>query len=69
MTQGAGDGLACALSLKHACPNESLLIGRVREMAARELITLNQCAVIPAIPYSPSGKVRVGDISSRLARM
>lgn len=69
MAQGAGGGLACALSLKNNCPNEPNLIGKVRQLAAQESVTLDQCAVIPAIPYSPSGKVRVGDISSLLARM
>ena len=62
-------GLACALSLRHACPNESDLIATVRQLAAQESVTLEKCAVIPAIPYSPSGKVRANDISSMLARM
>lgn len=69
MAQGTVGGLTCALSLKHGCQNESNLIHEVRQLAALEAVTLDQCAVIPAIPYSPSGKVRVGDISSLLARM
>ena len=69
MAQGASGRLACAVTLKHACPNELTLIGKVRQLAAHESVTLDPCAVIPAIPYSPSGKVRVGYISALLARI
>jgi acyl-coenzyme A synthetase/AMP-(fatty) acid ligase len=61
-------GLACAVSLKTACPNEPILIDKVRSLAALESITFEKCAVVPSIPYSPSGKVRVAEVGALLTQ-
>lgn len=58
-----GPGLACAVHLQRPCPDESRLLERVRDLAAAASVTFAACAVLAAIPYSPSGKVRVADIA------
>lgn len=63
---GPAPGLACALSLKKACNDEPILIEKIRTLAALESVTFEKCAVLPAIPYSPSGKVRVTDVGAFL---
>lgn len=64
--RGAAPGLACALSLKKACKDEPILIDKVHTLAALESVTFEKCAVIPSVPYSPSGKVRVAELGALL---
>ena len=63
-----GPGFACAVNLHRPCPNQARLLERVRGLAADEAVDLGDCAVLAAIPYSPSGKVRVADIARLIAR-
>lgn len=63
-----GPGFACAMNLRRPCPNQARLLERVRGLAADEAVDLGECAVLAAIPYSPSGKVRVADIARLIAR-
>jgi long-chain acyl-CoA synthetase len=63
---GSSPGLACALSLKKACQHEPILLDKIHALAALESVTFEKCAVIPSVPYSPSGKVRVAELGALL---
>ncbi|MGI4856783.1 MAG: AMP-binding protein [Janthinobacterium lividum] len=59
-------GLVCILSLKVPCEKEPILIDRIQHLARDRDITFKKCAVLPIIPYSPTGKVKIGEIGNIL---
>ena len=56
---GARQRMDCALQVRNTADDPERLLARVRHLAAREKVSFSRCQVLPSIPYSPSGKVRV----------
>lgn len=65
--KNAPDEITCALKVVSDVKPEATLIAQVRLLAEREAIKLNSCHVVHAIPYSPSGKVRIVDLKLLLS--
>lgn len=63
----AGQGreeTTCALSVKQGYQPSQLLFEKVFSLAAQEDVTFDCCHVLPSIPYTPSGKVRLRDLNT-----
>lgn len=56
----------CALKVKRVGNNIGL-IERVEQLAKQENVIFSRCRILPSIPYSPSGKVRVTDMEALMA--
>jgi acyl-coenzyme A synthetase/AMP-(fatty) acid ligase len=60
----SGGTFDCAVSLKQGYINRPDILNRIHSLAAEENVKLSRCRFVLSIPYSPSGKVRVGDLAS-----
>ncbi|AKJ30812.1 AMP-binding protein [Caldimonas brevitalea] len=65
----SGEGAPhCALSLiKGRLSTDQAVLARVQRLAEAEDVRFERMAILPSIPYSPSGKVRVQDLEALLA--
>lgn len=60
----SGEETTCALSVKQGYRPSQLLFEKVFSLAAQEDVTFDCCHVLPSIPYTPSGKVRLRDLNT-----
>ena len=65
--ENAPEEVTCALKVASVDQPEATIVAQVRLLAEREAIKLHSCRVVHAIPYSPSGKVRIRDLKLLLS--
>ena len=66
---GEQDSVACVLTLRTDGAPDPMLSSNIEDLACKQSIHLKKCEIVPSIPYSPSGKVRVRDLISLLSSL